>query len=63
MPRALAVGDKVYFDAPLGTASQTQYTIVRVMPIENDDRRRYRIKSTAESFERVANEDQLTRSR
>ena len=37
--------------------------IMRVMPVENDDRRRYRIKSTAETFERVANEDQLTRSR
>jgi hypothetical protein len=63
MPKSLAVGDKVYFDGPMRGASQTQYTIMRVMPVENDDRRRYRIKSTAETFERVANEDQLTRSR
>lgn len=63
MPKSLSVGDKVYFDAPAGTGSQTQYTIVRVMPVENDDLRRYRIKSTVETFERVAHEDQLTRSR
>ncbi len=63
MPKSLAVGDKVYFDGHMRGASQTQYTIMRVMPVENDDRRRYRIKSTAETFERVANEDQLTRSR
>lgn len=62
MPKSLSVGDNVYFDAPLGTGSHTQYKIVRVMPIENDDLRRYRIKCAAENFERVAYEDQLTRS-
>lgn len=62
MPKSLAVGDRVYFDAPLGTGSQAEYTIMRVMPVENDDQRRYRIKSAAEHFERVAHEDQLTPS-
>jgi len=60
MKKPLSAGDKVYFDG-FSASGSSPYTIVRVMPIENDDRRRYRIKSASESFERVANEDQLTR--
>jgi len=35
---------------------------VRQLPIENDRRLSYRIKSTAETFERIAEEHQLTRT-
>jgi hypothetical protein len=33
---------------------------MRVLPVENDNRLSYRIKSLAESFERIAEEHQLT---
>lgn len=61
MTRALKAGDKVYFDGPPSVGVTSPYTIVKVMPVENDDLRRYRIKSTGENFERVAHEDQLRR--
>jgi hypothetical protein len=31
-----------------------------VLPVENDDSLRYRIKSAAENFERIAEEHRLT---
>jgi hypothetical protein len=34
---------------------------VRALPLENDDRVRYRIKNATEMFERVADEDQLSK--
>ncbi len=37
------------------------YTIVKCMPIEEDGRIRYRIKSSTEDFERVVFEDELSR--
>jgi hypothetical protein len=41
-------------------ASSSKYTIVRLMPFQ-DGQPQYRIKSSAENFERVASENQLSR--
>jgi len=43
-------------------AARGQYKIVRPLPIENDNKLTYRIKSFAESFERIAEENQLSRT-
>jgi hypothetical protein len=37
------------------------YTILALLPVEADGRRRYRIKSKEENFERVVTEDSLSR--
>jgi hypothetical protein len=58
-----SAGQDVYFDPQFGNnASRGKYKIVRQLPIERDRRLSYRIKSAAESFERIAEEHQLTRS-
>jgi hypothetical protein len=55
-----SVGQLVYFDSKFGyDAAPGQYKIVRLDPIERDDRLIYRIKSAAETFERIAEEHQL----
>jgi hypothetical protein len=63
MSHKYSAGQDVYFDPQFGNnASRGKYKIVRQLPIERDKRLSYRIKSTAESFERIAEEHQLTRS-
>ena len=58
-----SAGQNVYFDPQFGNnASRGKYKIVRLLPIERDKRLSYRIKSTTESFERIAEEHQLTRT-
>ena len=58
-----AVGQLVYFEAPAQhSAARGQYKIVRLVPIERDNRIIYRIKSATEAFERTAEEHQLTRA-
>lgn len=58
-----AVGANVYFDPKFGNAAaRGKYKIVRHLPIENDNKLSYRIKSVAESHERIAEEHQLSRS-
>jgi hypothetical protein len=58
-----SAGQNVYYDPQFGNnASRGKYKIVRSLPIERDKRLSYRIKSTAESFERIAEEYQLTRT-
>jgi hypothetical protein len=53
----------VYYEPQFGNdAARGVYKIVRQLPIERDQRLSYRIKSTAESFERIAHEHQLSRS-
>lgn len=50
---------------PQGRANigeRSVYTIVSCLPVEADGRRRYRIKSKTENFERVVTEDQLSRT-
>jgi len=56
-------GQTVYFTSRQQSgAAQGTYKIVRRLPIENDDRLSYRIKSATEPFERIAEEHQLTRA-
>jgi len=50
----------VYFEGAFRhNAVRGQYTIVRLVPIEQDNRLNYRIKSPAEAFERTAEEGEL----
>ena len=50
----------VYFDSTFGhAAARGQYKIMRLVPVERDNRLVYRIKSPAETFERTAEEHQL----
>ena len=58
-----SAGQNVYYEPQFGNdAARSVYKIVRQLPIERDQRLSYRIKSTAESFERIAEEHQLSRS-
>ena len=63
MNHKYSAGQSVYFQPAFGNAaSRGAYKIVRTLPIENDNRLSYRIKSVAENFERIAEEHQLSRS-
>jgi hypothetical protein len=63
MSHKYSAGQNVYYEPQFGNdASRGAYKIVRPQPIERDQRLSYRIKSTAESFERIAEEHQLSRS-
>jgi len=56
-----SVGQLVYFDGPFQrNVARGQYKIVRLVPIERDNKVVYRIKNAAEAFVRTAEEDQLT---
>jgi hypothetical protein len=56
------VDTTVYFDGGVLTpGARGAYRIVRRLPVERDNRLLYRIKSAAESFERTAEEFQLSR--
>ena len=55
-----SIGQSVYFEgATQYDAARGQYKIVRLVPIERDNRVVYRIKNAAEVFERTAEEYQL----
>ncbi len=55
-----SVGQLVYFEGTLGhNAARGQYTVVRLVPVEKDNKLVYRIKNPAEAFERTAEEHQL----
>ena len=58
------IGQTVYFTAkPLGhMATNGTYQIMKLLPSDGEEHQ-YRIKSSAEAFERVAKESQLDRSR
>lgn len=63
MAHKFATGEHVYFNPPvMAAAARGMYTIVRPLPIENDNKLSYRIKSLAENFERIAEEHQLSRT-
>ncbi len=63
MSHKYSAGQNVYYEAQFGNnAARGKYKIVRQLPIERDKRLSYRIKSAAESFERIAEEYQLTRT-
>lgn len=59
-----SVGQTVYFTSGsiTRTGASGNYKIVRLLPPDGDEYQ-YRIKSTGESFERVAKESQLDRAR
>jgi hypothetical protein len=61
MTHKFAVGASVYYTANFpNTVARSPYKIVRQLPVERDNRIVYRIKSAAESFERTAEEHQLS---
>jgi hypothetical protein len=63
MSHKFSAGQTVYYASQFPkSAARGPYKIVRRLPIENDNRVSYRIKSAAESFERIAEEHQLTRA-
>ena len=63
MSHKYSAGQNVYYEPQFGNdAARSVYKIVRQLPIERDQRLSYRIKSTAELFERIAEEHQLSRS-
>ena len=54
------VGQRVFFEGPFGDpGARGSYEITRQVPVENDNKIVYRIKSPIEAFERVAEEYQL----
>ena len=62
MPYKFQMGASVYYEGGrLMPGARGTYKIVRQLPVERDGRLMYRIKSAVESFERVAEEQQLTR--
>lgn len=63
MTHKFAVGAQVYY-APgyTAAAARGRYTVVRHLPVENDNKLVYRIKNATESFERTAEEHQLSRT-
>jgi hypothetical protein len=62
MTHRYSAGQNVYYEPTFGNAAaRGKYKIVRPLPVENDNRLSYRIKSIAESFERIAEEHQLSR--
>jgi hypothetical protein len=63
MPHRFSAGTDVYYEASFGSpAASGTYKVVRQLPVERDNRLSYRIKSVSESFERIAEEHQLSRS-
>jgi hypothetical protein len=57
-----SIGQLMYFEGAFQSkAALGQYKIVRLVPIEKDNKVIYRIKNPAEAFERTAEEHQLTR--
>jgi hypothetical protein len=62
MPHKFAIGAAAYFDGGfLSHAARGVYKIMKQLPIEQDNKIAYRIKSPAETFERTAEESQLRR--
>ena len=63
MSHKYSSGQDVYYEPQFGNhAARGVYKIVRQLPVENDSRLSYRIKSASESFERIAEEHQLRRT-
>jgi hypothetical protein len=63
MSHKFNVGVSVYYDgSSLTPSARGTYKIVRHLPVERDNRLVYRIKSAVESFERIAEEQQLRRA-
>jgi hypothetical protein len=63
MPHKFKVGTSVQFEGgTLTPGARGTYKVTRQLPVEQDNRFVYRIKSGAESFERTAEEHQLRKA-
>ena len=63
MSHKFAVGATVHYEGgALAAAARGVYKVTRLLPVEQDNKILYRIKSQAETFERTAEEHQLRRS-
>jgi hypothetical protein len=61
MAHKFNTGTTVYYDGgTLAPGARSAYKIVRPLPVEMNNKLLYRIKSVAESFERTAEEHQLS---
>jgi hypothetical protein len=61
MTHKFTIGATVHFEGGAAAARGT-YKVTRQLPVENDNRILYRVKNAAESFERTAEEHQLSRA-
>ena len=63
MPHKFSIGASVHFEgSAYAGAARGLYKVTRQLPVERDARILYRIKSAAETFERTAEEHQLSRA-
>jgi hypothetical protein len=62
MSHKFSIGQRVYFEPKFGNAAAATgaYEVIRLVPLENDNRLCYRIKNLSESFERIVEEHQLS---
>jgi hypothetical protein len=60
MQHRYRIGQTVLLSSRAANASRSAFKIVRPMPVDNDDRVRYQIKSAAEAFTRIAEEHDLS---
>ena len=62
MQHQYRTGQTVLLSSRSANTSRTPFKIVRPMPVDNDERLRYQIKSIAEAFTRIAEEHELSLS-
>ena len=63
MTHKFSIGTTVHYESSsLAGAARGVYKVTRQLPVERDSRIVYRIKSAAETFERTAEEHQLSRA-
>jgi hypothetical protein len=63
MSHKFSVGATVHYESgSVAGGARGIYKVTRQLPVERDSRIVYRIKSVAESFERTAEEHQLSRA-
>jgi hypothetical protein len=63
MAHKFSIGATVHYEGgTLAAAAPGVYKVTRQLPVEQDNKILYRIKSQAETFERTAEEHQLRRS-
>ena len=61
MAHKFRIGQDVYYRPSIKySAAPGIYTIIKTLPVESEDRLAYRIKSAVETFERTADESELT---
>jgi hypothetical protein len=62
MSHKFAVGAAVYYESTFpSSGARGVYKVVKQLPVERDNKIVYRIKSPSETFERTAEESQLSR--